>query len=42
MSIPLSQLKPGHSGRVATIASRGPMRQRLFDLGLIPERPSNG
>lgn len=36
MGIPLSQLETGRSGQVVSIATAGPMRQRLLDLGMTP------
>ena len=35
MGIPMTQLKPGQSGRVLELAQQGPARRRLLDLGMI-------
>lgn len=32
----LAELNPGESGRVLDLTTTGPMRRRLFDLGLVP------
>ena len=37
MVIPLSHTKPGEGGRIVWIASEAHMRQRLTDLGFIPD-----
>ena len=36
MGISLKNLAPGVSARVQELLMRGPMRQRLYDLGLVP------
>ena len=33
----LDLLEPGHSGIIATIGGEGALRQRLLDMGLIPQ-----
>lgn len=35
MGIPMTQLKPGQSGRILEMAQEGPIRRRLIDLGMI-------
>ncbi len=37
MKIELSKLKPGDKGLIVSHQSQGAIRQRLLDLGLIPE-----
>lgn len=36
MGIGLSDLAAGASGRVVELLANGPMRQRLYDLGIVP------
>lgn len=36
MSIPMSSLESGQSGRVLELMSLGSLRHRLLDLGLVP------
>jgi Fe2+ transport system protein FeoA len=33
----IADLRPGQSGRVTRIAAAGALRQRLLDLGLLPD-----
>ena len=35
--MPLSEVLPGQTARVAEIRLEGALRRRLFDLGLIPQ-----
>jgi DtxR family Mn-dependent transcriptional regulator len=35
--ISLSELRPGETGRVRQVNARGPARQRLLDMGLLPD-----
>ncbi|KGY13130.1 iron transporter [Vibrio tubiashii] len=37
MKTQLDKLKPGNKGVIVSHGSRGAIRQRLLDLGLIPE-----
>lgn len=32
----LEQLKPGESGKVLKVMGEGPVRRRLFDMGITP------
>jgi ferrous iron transport protein A len=34
--MPMSNLKRGNAGRVLSVSASGSLRQRLFDLGLLP------
>lgn len=36
MGAVLADLKPGESGYILTLTATGPIRRRLFDLGLVP------
>jgi len=36
MSIPMSSLEPGKTGRILELMNLGSLRQRLLDLGLVP------
>ena len=37
MKKPLTELKPGSNGVISAHLSKGAIRQRLLDLGLMPE-----
>ena len=37
-SIPLAQLPVGRRARILAVVARGAVRQRLFDMGLLPGR----
>ena len=34
--VPLSELEPGEKAHIVRIRGRGPMRQRLLEMGLVP------
>lgn len=36
MGMSLKELKPGESGVVLNLGSRGPVRKRLMDMGVTP------
>jgi DtxR family Mn-dependent transcriptional regulator len=38
VSVSLAELKPGRSGRVLRVEGRGELRQRLIEMGLLPDQ----